>query len=389
MTSREHLRNTAEVNRLLRLANLDALVTTTPENVCYLAGLYIPNPVRLREREHVVVWPSQGEPTLITPQRQSGEPLAISDVRGYDFYQRTEAATDARGHAYVHRSAGPLLIEVLKEKDLGATRIGVERSELSAELYQLLNATLPHATFVDSTSLLQEARMAKTPQEIELLRAAANATAKAIQVSFELARPGDTARDLAHTIESALLRFGADSITFIELEVIRNDIRLDYFSHNTTFIPGDIIRVDVSGCFAGYMSDIARTGVVLECTTDLLDQYHKIKHVQTRIIHEAIIPGHTGADLYARVDSIFRQTDLKTPWGMIVHGIGLGLHERPWLREVETFTIRPNMTLMVEIYYHGPDGQIRQHVEDLVVVADAGAMVVNTFESPPEPFVIQ
>jgi Xaa-Pro dipeptidase len=372
---------------LIEGSDLDALLITGRENVTYAAGFYDPGLRTMPNRTHALLWPAGGEPVFIVPQYRLGAETLIEDVRGYDFYVREEGVLDPRGRAHVHRAPVDLLVEVVREKGLAEGRIGLEMESLPAGLYAALRRRLPGATFVDATSLLAEARMVKTPAEIELLQAAGLATEKAIRVGFELARLGTTSRDVAVTISDALLRLGAEEVAFLELDVMAQGRKLDYRERVAALQKGNLVRVDAGGFFAGYYSDVARMAVVGEPTAEQRAFYGRLFGVQREIIERILRPGVPGHRLFAETRRAFDEAGFETPWGMIVHGLGLYIHERPWVREAESYALEPGMVLCVEAISHGP-GEEMWHVEDLVVVTEGGVEELTTHTDASRLFVI-
>ena len=385
---RAELMDRDRLEMLIRESDYGAVLVTSLENLAYACGYYNPGFRQMPNRMHVAIWPREGTPVFLVPQYNMGLKSFIQERRGYDFYARDTPVNDPRGCVHVVRSAMPALAEILEEMGLAGGRIGLEMGHFPASRYQELRKLLPDAELVDCDSLFYEARMIKTAAEIELLRSASIATLKAIQVAYELARPGDSIRSVADSMTSAMVRLGADKIAFLELDVIRGKESFDYLSEPVALKQGDVLRVDMGGYFDGYYSDLARVAMVSKPDPEQLAMYHKLLGVQRTIINDLIKPGLTGGELFRSIKGTFQGAGLKTPWGMIIHGIGLYIHERPWARELETYRLEPNMALMVEVYHHGYDGKIRQQIEDLVLVTESGARVLSTYGSTDEPYLI-
>lgn len=375
------------LRKLVAESDFDVVLATSLENVTYTSGLYDPGMRTLPNRMHIAVWPAEGEAVFIVPEYRIGRQTFIEDVRGYDFYVRDKLLRDPRGRVLVHRWPMSLLAEVLEEKGLAGGRVGLEKSTFPAGAYEELKGLVPSAEFVDCESLFVEARMVKTSAEIELLQRAGVATERAIRVGFELAQPGDTSRGIANAIGSAITKFGAGEVAFLQLDVLREGRRHNYLDEPVTLKQGDLLRVDAGGYFAGYNSDVARMAVVGQPNSEQRSIYGRLLGVQRRIINDIIKPGIPGNELFKQVDEAFEDAGFKTPWGMIVHGIGLYIHERPWIREMESYELEPGVVLCVEAISHGPEEEM-WHIEDLIVVTDEGATVLTTYSSPDDLFVI-
>lgn len=383
------LSNLARLYKLIDESDLDAIVATSLENVAYTSGFYNAGLRQEPNRLHIAIWPKGGQPVFVVPQYNLDLDSFIQDRRGYDRYLRKDLIKDQRGRSEQLSSPIPVLAEVLREKGLSDGRIGLEKMHFPALRYEELKESMPSAKFVACESLFNEARMIKTPAEIQHLQQASITTLKAIQAGFLLAKPGDTPRRVANQIGGALDVRGADSRFFLELDGMADGKRFDFLGEPIQLKQGDIIRVDAGGVFAGYLSDVARMAVVEKISPEYQSTYQRLILVQKKLIEQIIKPGLTGSELFRQTEQAFQNVGLKVPWGMIVHGIGMDIHERPWIREMETYTFEPNMTLMVEVYNHGPGGKIQIQIEDLVLVTEKGAKVLSTFGSTEQPFIIE
>jgi Xaa-Pro aminopeptidase len=387
MIKRTEFTNLPRLQNLVAESGFDAVLATSLVNVTYCAGFYDPGRRIMPNRTHAVVWPAVGEPTLIVPFYRVETETFIQDVRGYDFYIRDEELWDPRGRARVHRAPIGLLADVLLEKGLASGRIGLEMASFPAGHYEALRAVLPAVEFADCESLFDEARMVKTAAEIDLLQSAGIVTERAIRAGFELAESGSSSRDMANSIGRFLAEFGADAVAFVELDVMSGGKRFSYLEQPVPIQQGDLLRVDVGGLFDGYYSDVARMAVVGEPGPSQRATYRKLYQVQRHIITDILRPGVPGKELFGATSKTFEKAGFKTPWGVIVHGLGLYIHERPWIRECETYELEAGLVLCVEAISHGPDEEM-WHVEDLILVTDDGAQELTTYGSSDELFVI-
>jgi Xaa-Pro aminopeptidase len=229
--------------------------------------------------------------------------------------------------------------------------------------------------------------MVKTPAEIQLLQHAGTVTEKAIQCAFELAHPGAEATGVAREIGCLLTRLGAEQVAFVQLDVLRDGRRLGYGRRPVHLMEGDWIRVDAGGYFSGYYSDVARMAVVGSPSPEQLSTYKRLLAVQKAIIQDVVRPGVPGSELFLEISETFEEAGFDTPWGVIVHGIGLHIHERPWIREQESHDLPPGSVHCVEAISHGPAEEM-WHIEDLVVVTEDGSRELTTYADTDDPFMI-
>lgn len=388
---RSRLTNLERLRKLVEESGFDAVLATSLENVTYTSGFYSDSIRTLTDHMYIAIWPAEGKPAFISPSRRVGTDIFIEDVRAHDFYIRKELLKDPRGRSLVVRSPIPLLAEVLREKGLAAGRIGIEKMHFPVMRYEELKELMPSAEFVDCGSLFDEARMVKTAAEIELLQSAGIATEKAIQTGFALARPGNTGRSVANSIGNAIVKLGADSVSFLHVEVGGRRLKHEYLEAPVELKEGDPVRVDAGGFFAGYYSDVARMAVVGEPSAEQRSLYHRLLAVQRKVINEIMKPGRSGREMLQLTGKACEKFGLKPNPSNIAHGLGLFVHERPWLREAEMYELQPGMVLCVEIikdYQDPPFEDQMWQLEDLIVITKEGAQKLTTYSSTDDLFVI-
>ncbi|HEX7033617.1 MAG TPA: aminopeptidase P family protein [Nitrososphaera sp.] len=144
------------------------------------------------------------------------------------------------------------------------------------------------------------------------------------------------------------------------------------------FKKGDMIVVDLTLRHAGYIADATRTFALGSATTEMKKVYSIVQESQKAGV-EAAKPGA----MCGRVDAICR--DLIAGYGYekffihsTGHGIGLDVHEPPWLRMNNSEELKANMAVTVEpgIYIENKFGV---RIEDSIIVTDGRPRVLNRF----------
>jgi Xaa-Pro dipeptidase len=376
------------INNLVNDSGLDAVIATSLENVTYLSGYYNPQMRVITDRLYIVVWPTHGEPFFIAPGF-GFKNLLIKDIKGYDFYARNITEEDLWGRTAVDQSPIDLLSKELIKRKLVNGRIGIEKIHFPVERYEELKILMPTTEFVDCTSIFDETRMIKTEAEIELLKSAGIATEKAILGGFESTHMGDTSRSLAEKISSNLLQLGAERVAFIELEIMSGDKRYDYLHELKVLEPGDLVKVDAGGYFGGYYSDVARMAVVGPPNDEQKSTYDRLRKVHKKLCEKVIKPGFSGKQVLKEANNAFREFGFKPHPRSIAHGLGLYIHERPWVREAETYELKPNMVMCIETINVRESPNQMWHIEDLIVITDEGSKKLTTHSTTEEMYVIK
>jgi Xaa-Pro aminopeptidase len=345
-------------------SGLDALVLLSPENVTYTSGTIIATMKSLRERLEIVVWPAKGDPAFVVCDLEEVMVRSntwIEDVHRYVEFKQSPIAT---------------LAEVLREKGLDRGKLGIETSYLLAKFWDELKEALPDATWVPCDRLMGEIRAIKTAEEIDLLAHGARMTEKAHHVAYSLARPGDTEKSMADAVAGALLKLGADEVSFLFLNAGARTGQRHLAAGDYRVQPGDLIKTDAGGTFSGYISDVARTVVMgrpSDAQRKTYDQLFKI-HMETM---ESCLAGKTGRDVYEVARAGFEREALPFPVPHEGHGVGLGGHEIPHLSLVDQTTLKPGMTIYVETRLLVPEKE-GYHIEDLLLVNPEGPPTILT-----------
>ena len=362
------------MRKLMDESGLDALVVMSIENVAYLSGVWVLTQRVIPDRLAFVLWPRSGEPVFIMCRGEDvniGDRCSIKDVRTYVEFRTTPVE---------------LLAEALAEKGLSEGRLGVERRSMSVADYDELKRLVPDATLDDGASVMERVRMIKTPDEVEALSAAANATQDAIEAAFGEATDGVTEKSVGNRISTELTAKGADLLNFMFLGCGLRSFEWHAWPAERPLETGDIVTTDVGGSFAGYWSDVARMAVVGKAEDKQRELFDKLFQIHVRTI-EAVKPGIRASDLYRICENLYEEMGLPFWMAHIGHGLGLGLHERPMLNPHVNQELLSGMVLCIEPAHLDP-GVAGYHLEDLVLVTDDGVKPLTDLHRWSELFVI-
>ena len=366
--------NVERFEALLAESGMDAVIASSLENVSYLSGARMVMQRLIPDRLALLLWPADGDPAIVVCK---GEDVAcrddcqIEDMRSYTEF--VEYPVD-------------LLAEVVAEKGLSRGRLGVETHSLPAAYVNHLRKRLPGATLVDCADLLDRTRMIKTREEIEALAAAGRATERAIRTAFKRSSVGEPEKKVADDITAGVTAAGADVLNFMFLGTGTRSFEWHARPGATRLEAGHVVHTDVAGNFVGYWSDLARTAFVGNPSPQQRDTYDRLyqTHVETL---DAIRPGLRAGDLYSICQAAYQNVGLLFQMAHIGHGLGLGLHEYPMLKPAADEVLQPGMVLCIEPAYLDP-GVAGYHIEDLVLVTDAGREVLTDYQCASVPQVI-
>ena len=375
--SNKDLFNEARLKRLMKEEGLSAVIGFSPENVTYLSGYHNLDLLILPEDTHsvIVIWPLEGEPTLLMADNGNPFQSFIKDVRRFKRYPEMDRALSA-------------LVDILRDKEVSGEKVGVERRYPPADRWEVLQRELPEVHWTDGTDVMERTRHIKTSMEIELLRAAARAQDKAISTAYSNARPGDTEKSVADAVASNVMSYGADIVIFNFLASGARTTRGHTIGTDASLEPGTVVRSDFGALFNGYYTDFGRMAVVGQPSQRQRDAYAKTYEVQQRTI-AATRPGITAEELFNTATQAYLDLGIGTRV-MVGHSIGLVIHERPLLAPGERWEVEEGMVMCIEngSTQEKYDHDERYMTEDMIVVTKDGCELLSDYTNTEELIVI-
>ncbi|MBO0872425.1 MAG: aminopeptidase P family protein [Pseudonocardia sp.] len=242
-----------------------------------------------------------------------------------------------------------------------------------------LRDTLPGVSLGLAGGVLAELRMRKDAAEVAELRAAAAAIDRVHARMADFLRPGRTEAQAGADIEAAIVAEGHAEAAFVIVGSGPNGASPHHEVSDRVIEPGDVVVVDIGGPLpTGYNSDCTRTYAVGgEPAGDIGQTYAVLQRAQEAACR-AVRPGATAAS----VDAAAREIISAAGFGerfvhRTGHGIGLDVHEEPYIVGGSELVLAPGMAFSVEpgIYL---DGEWGARIEDIVVVTEDSGERLNT-----------
>ncbi|MDT5021454.1 MAG: hypothetical protein QOI33_1978 [Mycobacterium sp.] len=339
-------------------AGLAGLVITPGYDLRYLIG----SRAQTFERLTALVLPVSGDPTIVVPRLElaSLKQSAVADlgvavwdwVDGDDPYRLVGAAVGGAPAATAVTDSMPALHLLPLAEVLG---------------------TLP----VLATDVLRELRMVKDAAEIDALRKAGAAIDRVHARVPEFLVPGRTEADIAADIAEAIVAEGHTEVAFVIVGSGPHGADPHHEYSDREIQAGDIVVVDIGGPYApGYNSDSTRTYSMGEPSPEVAQQYSVLQRAQRAAV-DAVRPGVTAEQVDAAARDVLAEAGLAEYFvHRTGHGIGLSVHEEPYIVAGNDLPLRAGMAFSVEPGIYFP-GQWGARIEDIVVVAEDGARSVN------------
>ena len=320
-------------------------------------------------------------PFYVAPSTQTGYPenygMWIEDIRYWGpvfFVDGSDGQMESADNPVAR------VAQVLREKGLDKGRIGVEWRHIEMHFVENLREFLPMATLVDAEPILWELRIIKSEEEINRIRKASKITSEVVNSIYaEFAYEGMTEWDLERYLGVAFAErasrhlwtdvgFGPKGARFAG----PTDEKLKR---------GDILRIDASGWWDGYVSDQSRSLAWDGELTDKAKQAHAAILRMNRELREAVRPGVLPSDLYKLTMQIFDDEGYESLTPQAGHSLGRIAHEPPFLVEGYDRPLEPGMIVVVEPTMR-VEGVGSINIEDTTVVTEDGCEVLT--ETPRE-----
>ena len=211
--------------------------------------------------------------------------------------------------------------------------------------------------------------MVKTPAEIDAIRDIGGAADRIATEVCERFGAGSTEREIANFVAERYAEAGGDGLTML---VVGSGPRSEAVNAPPTarvLERGDVLRLDIIGTKGRYHSDVARTAVVGEPTGEQQDVYDLLLGVHRRCL-DALRPGALTSDVYRIYREAMDEAGLP-PYHFVGHGLGITLHEDPFVNELTEIPLEEGMVLCIE-----PltllEGRFGMQIEDEVLITADG-----------------
>ncbi|HLS88067.1 MAG TPA: Xaa-Pro peptidase family protein [Sphingobacteriaceae bacterium] len=290
----------------------------------------------------------------------------------------TQATAEAPAFTVVRH--GTKMLDTLAQQvaELGVKGLGFEAEHQTVAFFHQAKAALDGVELVPTQGLVEGLRMVKDPEELALIRQAAQMADAAFNALLPDIRPGVSERDLALALEFDLKSRGAQDLSFPIIVVSGPRSALPHGRPTERVLQaGDLVTFDWGCVWGGYCSDVTRTVVIGEPTPRQREVYDTVLAAQLAGL-AALRPGVTGRE----VDAAAREVIAAAGYGEnfshgLGHGLGMDVHEGPRLAAGFDQELQPGMVVTVEpgIYIPGWGGV---RIEDLVVITETGYEILST-----------
>ena len=360
-------------NRLLKLHaslennKLDGFLVSHQSNIAYLTGL-----------------PSSDSYLLITPKKN----VFITDSRYYQHVQTFLKHRQKQTFQNQRSSKTEVLSVKLRGKSLFQTisglacsakikRLGFESRSLDFAQYQEIKKRLEGIRLIPTTNLVEELRKLKDKEEVGNIKKAVRIAVLALKYAQTIIRPGISELQIAAELERFIRYQGARTTSF---ETIVASGPNSAFAHHLTstkkILEGENVVIDMGVDYLGYKSDLTRTFFLGKIPSKIRMVHDIVLKAQTLAI-ERIKPGIR----LSVIDKSARQHIAEHGFGGLFghnlgHGIGLDIHEEPFISPLNDQKAEEGMVFTVEPAVYVPD-KFGIRIEDDVLVTNNGCEILS------------
>ncbi len=333
----------------LNAASIDALFVTSLTNIRWLTGFTGSSAWLIVTADDLI---------LITDGRyadQAGEQLGVAGVH----------ALVAVGHTKVAQ------IEQLSGGVAGRTRLGFEAAHITYADHASLSAQVKGA-WIPTSGLVETLRRTKDRGELERMTHAADIADRALAATLPILHSEPTEVEMRDALDASMRHLGAEAPSFDTIIAAGANAAMPHHRpDHTRIVQGMTVVVDFGALFDGYHSDMTRSFTIGDPTPMQAEVYETVLRAQIAGV-AAVAPGAGGRSL----DTLCRDHIAAAGWGEWFthgtgHGVGLQIHESPWLTQSFDDTLQVSDVVTVEPGVYRRDfGGVR--IEDMVVVTTNG-----------------
>ena len=340
---------------------IDWLIIAPSSDLVYLMGY----PAHTSERLTALATPRRGgEPFVVVPRLEAPRLADRDDIH------------DVIDQRVWDETMNPILLLAEGLGNPQGLTIAVSDQMWSGFLLKLMDAC-PGARFVNADAALKELRVIKAADEIAFMREAGRLTDEVWdEFAATATLAGKTEIEAGRMLAELMDKKGLGAPAFMIAASGPGSASPHYLTSNKVIQEGDAVVFDFGGNIEGYKSDITRTVHVGEPSDEFRKVYAIVDEAR-KAAFAAVRPGATCES----IDAAARKVITDAGYGeyfihRVGHGLGLDVHEEPYLVGGNTTPLRPGMVFSDEPGIYIP-GKFGIRIEDSVLCTEGGAEFLN------------
>ncbi len=348
-----------QCQKLMSEKGVDVTFLAPGPNLYYLSG-FLEEP---GERLLTLIVPQSGDPLFVVPELYEHHVRSFSTVQHIIPWKESQ---DPR----------TVLSNVMTQIGLKHRKIGVD-GRMWSRFLLMLQSVVPNAVYEDANHLISNLRITKSQQEIEFLQKAAEIADSTFTEILSECKVGVTESQIAAELVYEMRRRGAEGTAFEPIASSGPNAALPHYrSGERKLQDGDLLVLDYGCTYHGYHSDVTRTIAIGHCDAERRKAYSTVQSAQEEACNRAAT-GMAAQEL----DRIARQVIKTAGYGEFFihrtgHGIGLEVHEEPYIVEGNMARLSEGMAFSVEPGIYLPY-KYGVRIEDIVIMESGNARRFN------------
>ena len=351
----------AAMQEALGAAGADLLALAPTDNLRYALGGFSPP----GDERFCALLVAKGGVGMVIPSLNLQQ--ARENIQGVPFFQFSD-------------EDGPILAlaEALAAVQGASASVIAVDEEMRADHLLILQAAFLRAVYRPAAHIVDPFRSRKETAEIDILKAAALTADAGVQAVFAAIRPGITEAELVDIAGAAMRRAGADGVAFGTVGAGAHTALPHHHSGATALRAGDVVNIDIGSRLHGYCSDITRMAVVGGADPD--PEFARVHAVVEAAAVAAVAAARPGVQART-VDAAARDVITDAGYGEYFvhrtgHGLGLSVHEPPYLTSLSYLVLDKGMVFSIEPGIYLP-GRFGCRLEEIVYLDETGARVLS------------
>jgi len=375
ISSAEREARLERARELMQQARLAAICMTGGTSLCYFSGVHW--------------WPSERLMALVLPVK--GQPFAVCPAFEEDRLHEQFALIPSLAATRLltwQEDDDPYARLAAGLRDLGLTSGAIGVDETTPFVFaQGIGHALPQATVRSATPVTAGCREIKSPAELALMQLANSVTLQVYEAAWRAAAPGITTHEFSALVAAAYGRVGFPGDASCETGPYS---ALPHGSiQPQTIREGGMVLIDDGCTIEGYQSDISRSFVYGKPSDKMMQCFDIVHRAQAAAL-AAARPGATCGSVDAAARKVIEDTGFGPGYKYFLHrvghGIGMDMHEWPYLVRGNAQIIAVHMTFSDEpgIYIPGEFGLRLE--DDMFVTEDGARLFTGPSPSLEHPF---
>ena len=345
-----------------------ALLIGVGPDLRYLSG-FVGEPM---ERMTLLVVPYEGPVSFVVPRLEAAKagatPLVSAGAAAVVAFEETDDVAALVAGLISGAGTDP------------ARPIGLSDRLWAAHVLRLQRALIDRR-FESASAVMRDLRSVKDADETRILRLAAAAADRTVDAIAAGPLVGRTEAEVSREIRARLVEEGHDVADFAIVGSGPNSASPHHEATDRVIAAGEPVVLDIGGSLGGYCSDTTRTIWVagearIEPDREFRRVYDLVREAQARAV-AAVRPGVPAQ----QIDSAAREVIAAAGCGDYFthrtgHGIGLEVHEDPYIVAGNATAVGPGMAFSVAPGIYLP-GRWGVRLEDIVMCTESGVEVLN------------